>query len=56
MHFGVSLPDRDAVLALRETGWPRRASSFVEEWDEPEYVSIKCHDPDGYILEASWEP
>jgi hypothetical protein len=29
---------------------------LVEEWDEPEYVSVKCRDPDGYIVEASWEP
>jgi catechol 2,3-dioxygenase-like lactoylglutathione lyase family enzyme len=55
MHFGVGLPDRDAVIALR-----RRlvADGFdiVEVWDEPEYVSVKCRDPDGYIVEASWEP
>jgi catechol 2,3-dioxygenase-like lactoylglutathione lyase family enzyme len=55
MHFGVGLPDRDAVLALRE----RLAADGVElvgEWDEPGYVSVKCRDPDGYIIEASWEP
>jgi hypothetical protein len=27
-----------------------------EEWEEPEYVSVKCRDPDGYIVEAAWEP
>jgi catechol 2,3-dioxygenase-like lactoylglutathione lyase family enzyme len=55
MHFGVGLPDRDAVLALRD----RLAADgveLVEEWDEPAYVSVKCRDPDGYIVEASWEP
>jgi catechol 2,3-dioxygenase-like lactoylglutathione lyase family enzyme len=55
MHFGVGLPDRAAVLALRD----RLAADgveLVEEWDEPEYVSVKCRDPDGYIVEASWEP
>jgi catechol 2,3-dioxygenase-like lactoylglutathione lyase family enzyme len=55
MHFGVCLPDRDAVLALRD----RLAADgvqLVEEWDEPEYVSVKCRDPDGYIVEAAWEP
>ena len=55
MHFGVALPDRDAVLALRE----RLAADgveLVEEWDEPDYVSVKCRDPDGYIVEAAWEP
>ena len=55
MHFGVGLPDRETVLALRH----RLAADgveFVEEWDEPGYVSVKCRDPDGYIVEASWEP
>jgi catechol 2,3-dioxygenase-like lactoylglutathione lyase family enzyme len=55
MHFGIALPDRDAVLTLRD----RLASDgveLVEEWDEPEYVSVKCRDPDGYIVEAAWEP
>jgi catechol 2,3-dioxygenase-like lactoylglutathione lyase family enzyme len=55
MHFGVGLPGRDAVLALRE----RLAAGgveLVEEWDEPDYVSVKCRDPDGYIVEAFWEP
>jgi catechol 2,3-dioxygenase-like lactoylglutathione lyase family enzyme len=55
MHFGVGLPDRDAVLALRD----RLAADgveLVEEFDEPDYVSVKCRDPDGYIIEASWEP
>ncbi len=55
MHFGVSLPDRDAVLALRER-LVADGVDFVEDWYEPEYVSVKCRDPDGYIVEASWEP
>ena len=55
MHFGVALADRDAVLGLRD----RLAADgveLVEQWDEPDYVSVKCRDPDGYIVEASWEP
>ena len=55
MHFGVAQPNRDAVLALRD----RLAADgveLVEEWDEPDYVSVKCRDPDGYKVEASWEP
>jgi hypothetical protein len=55
MHFGVGLHDRDAVLSLRD----RLAADgveLVEERDEPDYVSVKCRDPDGYIIEASWEP
>ena len=55
LHFGVGLPDRDAVRALRD----RLAGDgveLVEEWGQPEYVSVKCRDPDGYIVEAAWEP
>jgi catechol 2,3-dioxygenase-like lactoylglutathione lyase family enzyme len=55
MHFGIGLHDRDAVHALRD----RLAADgveLVEESDEPGYVSVKCRDPDGYIVEASWEP
>jgi catechol 2,3-dioxygenase-like lactoylglutathione lyase family enzyme len=55
MHFGISLPDRDAVLELRDR-LARDGVELVEEWDEPEYVSVKCRDPDGYIVEAAWEP
>jgi hypothetical protein len=29
---------------------------IAEQWDEPEYVSVKCRDPDGYVVEAAWEP
>jgi hypothetical protein len=46
--------DHDAVLALRD----RLAADgveLVEEWDKPDYVSLKCRDPDGYIIEASSE-
>jgi catechol 2,3-dioxygenase-like lactoylglutathione lyase family enzyme len=55
MHFGVSMPDRDAVLSFRD----RLAADgveVIEQYDEPDYVSVKCRDPDGYIVEASWEP
>jgi hypothetical protein len=30
--------------------------AIVEAWDEPDYVSLKCRDPDGYVIEAAWEP
>ena len=55
LHFGVRLPSPDAVRAFRE----RLAADGIpiaEEWDEPEYVSVKCRDPDGYVVEAAWEP
>jgi catechol 2,3-dioxygenase-like lactoylglutathione lyase family enzyme len=55
LHFGVHLDSPDEVRAfrdrLRAAGVP-----IVEEWEEPEYVSVKCRDPDGYVVEAAWEP
>jgi catechol 2,3-dioxygenase-like lactoylglutathione lyase family enzyme len=55
LHFGVGLPSpeavRDFVARLKADGVP-----IVEEWNEPEYVSVKCADPDGYVVEAAWEP
>ena len=55
MHFGVGLPGREDVLALRER-LVGDGVELVEEWDDPDLVSIKCRDPDGYIVEAFWEP
>ncbi len=55
MHFGVSLTDRAAVISLRDR-FATDGVELVEEWDESDYVSVKCRDPDGYIIEASWEP
>ena len=55
LHFGKRLESPEAVHALRK----RLAADgvpIVEEWDEPAYVSVKCRDPDGYVVEASWEP
>ena len=54
MHFGVGLADRKTVLELRAR-LVGDGVELVEETDEPEYVSVKCRDPDGFIVEASWE-
>jgi catechol 2,3-dioxygenase-like lactoylglutathione lyase family enzyme len=55
MHFGVHMPDPDSVRGLRER-LQADGVEIVEWWEEPEYVSVKCRDPDGYIVEAAWEP
>jgi integrase/recombinase XerD len=44
-----------AVLALRDR-LVADGMELVEHCDEPDYVSVKRRDPDGYIVEASWEP
>jgi catechol 2,3-dioxygenase-like lactoylglutathione lyase family enzyme len=55
LHFGTGVQSADEVRSfarrLRADGIP-----IVEEWDEPDYVSVKCRDPDGYVVELSWEP
>jgi catechol 2,3-dioxygenase-like lactoylglutathione lyase family enzyme len=55
LHFGIRLASPDEVRSFRER---LRADGvpIVEEWEEPEYVSVKCRDPDGYVVEAAWEP
>ena len=54
-HFGFELPEPESFDALRmrlvADGVP-----VVEERHEPNYVSVKCREPDGYIIEAAWQP
>jgi catechol 2,3-dioxygenase-like lactoylglutathione lyase family enzyme len=55
-HFsfgGGSSPDEVRAFRdrLRADGVP-----ITEEWEEPGYVSVKCRDPDGYVVQFSWEP
>ena len=47
---------RPDYLAVALASVAPQAAAFVEEWNEPEYVSVKCRDPDGYVVEAAWEP
>jgi catechol 2,3-dioxygenase-like lactoylglutathione lyase family enzyme len=55
LHFGVALPSPEAARAFRRR-LEEDGVEIVEWWDEPEYVSVKCRDPDGYVVEAAWEP
>lgn len=55
LHFGKGLETPEEVRAfaarLAADGVP-----IVERWEEPEYVSVKFRDPDGYVIEVAWEP
>jgi catechol 2,3-dioxygenase-like lactoylglutathione lyase family enzyme len=53
-HFGISAPSAAAVRAIRDRLEADRVT-VVEEADEPDYVSVKCLDPDGYVVEVAWE-
>lgn len=55
LHFGTGLSDPDEVRSFGD----RLAAdgvAIVGEWDEPDYASVKFRDPDGYVVEISWEP
>jgi catechol 2,3-dioxygenase-like lactoylglutathione lyase family enzyme len=56
LHFGFAAAETpEEVRTFRE----RLAADGVEiaEFaDEPDYVSVKCRDPDGYVIQFSWEP
>jgi catechol 2,3-dioxygenase-like lactoylglutathione lyase family enzyme len=55
LHFGFPVSDADAVRALR-TRMERDGVPIVEYDEEPELVSFKCLDPDGWRVEVYWEP
>jgi catechol 2,3-dioxygenase-like lactoylglutathione lyase family enzyme len=53
-HIGVGLSSASAV---REARTRFRSLQLIEhEWcDEEGYVSVKVLDPDGYVVEVSWD-
>jgi hypothetical protein len=55
LHFGFCAASR-AVVQAHRAEVAGRGAEIVAEWDEPTYVSFKCHDPDGYVVEVAWEP
>lgn len=55
LHFGAGLPTSDEVRAFRDL-LVADGVEIVGEWEEPDYVSVKFRDPDGYVVEVSWEP
>jgi catechol 2,3-dioxygenase-like lactoylglutathione lyase family enzyme len=55
LHFGTGLDSAGDVRAFRAR-LDADGVEIVGFWDEPEYVSVKFRDPDGYVVEVSWEP
>ena len=55
LHFGFAAQAPDDVHAYRDR-FSADGLELVEEWDEPDYVSVKVRDPSGYVVEVSWEP
>ena len=55
LHFGTGLPGPEEVRSFGDR-LVADGVAIVGEWDEPDYVSVKFRDPDGYVVEVSWEP
>ena len=55
LHFGRGAGSPDEVRAFRDRV-DGDGLEIVDWWDEPDYVSVKFRDPDGYVVEVSWEP
>jgi catechol 2,3-dioxygenase-like lactoylglutathione lyase family enzyme len=55
LHFGKRLASPEGVRRMRHR-LEHDGVPIVDWWDEPDYVSVKCADPDGYVVELSWEP
>jgi catechol 2,3-dioxygenase-like lactoylglutathione lyase family enzyme len=54
-HFAFKgAPSPEDVRAFRKR-LHRDGVPIVEVWEEPDYVSVKCRDPDGYVVEYSWD-
>ena len=54
LHFGFSVPAPQRVRAVHA----RLAAggvAILETVDTPELVSVKCAEPDGYVVEVYWE-
>ena len=54
-HFGRGADTPHDVRAFRDRV-EADGLEIVDWWDEPDYVSVKFRDPDGYVIEVSWEP
>ena len=54
-HFGRGKRTPEEVRTFRDRV-ERDGLEIVDWWDEPDYVSVKFRDPDGYIVEVGWEP
>jgi catechol 2,3-dioxygenase-like lactoylglutathione lyase family enzyme len=54
-HFAFAAASSpEEVLAFRDR-LRRDGVPIAEESEEPGYVSVKCVDPDGYVVEVAWD-
>jgi catechol 2,3-dioxygenase-like lactoylglutathione lyase family enzyme len=55
LHFGFRVAESPAQVRAFRDRLAGDGIEIVEESDETGYVSIKCRDPDGYVIEFAWE-
>ena len=55
LHFGFRGAESPAQVHAFRSRLAADGIEIVEESDEPDYVSVKCRDPDGYVIEFAWE-
>jgi catechol 2,3-dioxygenase-like lactoylglutathione lyase family enzyme len=53
-HFGFRASSPDEVRAHRQR-LVDAGVLIIEDVEEPQLVSFKCTDPDGYTVEVAWE-
>jgi catechol 2,3-dioxygenase-like lactoylglutathione lyase family enzyme len=56
LHFGFVGAETPAEVRAFRDRLTSEGVDIVEFCDEPDYVSLKCRDPDGYVIQFSWEP
>jgi catechol 2,3-dioxygenase-like lactoylglutathione lyase family enzyme len=54
LHFGQRLSSAEEARRVHAE-LERAGVPIAEVCDEPDYVSVKLHDPDGYLVELFWE-
>jgi catechol 2,3-dioxygenase-like lactoylglutathione lyase family enzyme len=54
LHFGRGVGSPEDVRSFRDRV-EADGLDIVEWWDEPDYVSVKFLDPDGYVIEVGWD-
>ena len=54
LHFGRGAGSPEDVRSFRDRV-EADGLDIVEWWDEPDYVSVKFRDPDGYVIEVGWD-
>jgi catechol 2,3-dioxygenase-like lactoylglutathione lyase family enzyme len=56
VHFGFRAAENPAEVRAFRARLAEDGVEIVEFWEESDYVSVKCRDPDGYVIEFAWEP